>query len=74
MTADGERLDKLKAEKLGDSGRESLIAGICVKGQNDKQFTVSDYDGEKLIYSMDSSVPDVTTPDEDIFSLTRASQ
>lgn len=48
MTADGERLDKLKAEKLGDSGRESLIAGICVKGQNDKQFTVYDYDGEKL--------------------------
>ncbi len=32
------------------------------------------YDDEKLIYSMDSSVPDVTTPDEDIFSLPRVSQ
>ena len=29
------------------------------------------YDGEKLIYSMDSSVPDVTTPDESVFSLPR---
>lgn len=27
------------------------------------------YDGEKLIYSMDSSVPDVTTPDESVFAL-----
>ena len=47
MTAEGERLDKLEAEKLGDSGRESLIAGVRVKGQ-EKQFTVYDYDGEKL--------------------------
>ena len=29
------------------------------------------YDGEKLIYSMDSSVPDVTTPDESVFALPR---
>ena len=29
------------------------------------------YDGEQLIYSMDSSVPDVTTPDESVFSLPR---
>ena len=27
------------------------------------------YDGEKLIYSMDSSVPDITTPDESVFVL-----
>ena len=27
------------------------------------------YDGEKLLYSMDSSVPDVTTPDERMFEL-----
>ena len=27
------------------------------------------YDGETLIYSMDSSVPDVTTPDESVFTL-----
>ncbi len=27
------------------------------------------YDGEKLIYSMDSSVPDVTTPNESVFAL-----
>ena len=48
MTAEGDRLDKLRAEKLGDSGRESLIAGSCMKGQSDRQFTVYDYDGEKL--------------------------
>ena len=27
------------------------------------------YDGEKLIYSMDSSLPDVTTPNENVFAL-----
>lgn len=27
------------------------------------------YDGEELIYSMDSSAPDVTTPDESVFAL-----
>ena len=29
------------------------------------------YDGEKLVYSMDSSLPDVTTPDESVFALPR---
>ncbi len=32
------------------------------------------YDGEKLIYSMDSSVPDVTTPDESVFELPRGAR
>ncbi len=32
------------------------------------------YDGDKLIYSMDSSAPDVTTPDEQIFSLPQGAQ
>lgn len=32
------------------------------------------YDGEKLIYSMDSSVPDVTTPDENVFALPAGAQ
>ena len=47
MTADGERLDRIVAEKLGDSGQKSLITGFRMKGQ-EKQFTVYDYDGEKL--------------------------
>ena len=32
------------------------------------------YDGETLIYSMDSSSPDVTTPDESVFTLPRGAQ
>ena len=32
------------------------------------------YDGETLIYSMDSSAPDVTTPDESVFTLPRGVQ
>ena len=32
------------------------------------------YDGEKLIYSMDSSVPDVTTPSESVFALPAGAQ
>ena len=30
------------------------------------------YDGDILIYSMDSSVPDLTTPDESVFTPPRA--
>ena len=32
------------------------------------------YDGDTLIYSMDSSVPDITTPDESVFELPSGAQ
>ena len=48
IQAEGDHLDRVTAEMLGDSSRQCLIAGSRMKGGREKQFTVYDYDGDKL--------------------------